>query len=161
MSSRVDNLLELSRSEAGRKWIRYTLTSVIAVFVHQAVLAFMLYIPDWTAKSANLLAASVAALPSYLMNRYWAWGKRGRSHLLKEVLPFWGLALLGLVFSTWAADWAETQWNSRLAVLAATLGSYGVLWVGKFIIFNEILFKHRPEVLEDEPALDGRAGVPT
>ena len=37
----------------------------------------------------------------------------------------------------------------------------GVLWVGKFVIFNQILFKAHPETLDDEPALDGRTGIPT
>ena len=40
------------------------------------------------------------------------------------------------------------------------VGAFGVLWIGKFMIFNELLFKHHPEVLEGEPALDGRAGIP-
>ena len=43
----------------------------------------------------------------------------------------------------------------------AALGAFGVLWVGKFIVFNEVLFKHHHEVLEDAPALDGATGIPT
>jgi hypothetical protein len=50
----------------------------------------------------------------------------------------------------------------RTVIVAGTqIGAFGVLWIVKFIIFNELLFKHHPEVLEDEPALDGRAGIPT
>ena len=41
----------------------------------------------------------------------------------------------------------------------AYLGAFGVLWLGKFVIFNKVLFAHH---LDDLPeALDGRAGVPT
>ena len=46
-------------------------------------------------------------------------------------------------------------------VAATQVGAFGILWIAKFVIFNELMFKHHPEVLEDEPALDGRAGIPT
>jgi putative flippase GtrA len=160
--STAEALLARARSPQGVKAIRYTLTSVISVAVSQVVLIFTFGALDWTARSANIFAVCVSAVPSYILNRRWAWGKRGRSHLLKEVVPFWSLALLGLLFSTWAADWAETEFNrNALAVSAASLGAFGVLWVGKFMIFNELLFKHHPEVLEDAPALDGATGLPT
>ena len=150
------------RSPQGVKAIRYTLTSVISVVCSQVLLATFYSGLDWTARSANIAAVGFSAIPSYVLNRRWAWGKRGRSHHLKEVVPFWALALLGLAFSTWAADWAETRFDgSAIAVNLASLGSFGVLWVAKFVIFNELLFKHHPEVLEDAPALDGATGLPT
>jgi hypothetical protein len=44
-------------------------------------------------------------------------------------------------------------------VNASALAAFGSLWVGKFVIFNKVLFAHREAELE--PALDGRTGVPT
>ena len=153
-------LLETARSPGGKKLIRYTLTSVVAVAVHQGFLAVFYAGFGWSARNANIVAASIGAIPSFVLNRYWAWEKRGRSHFVREVVPFWALAFLGLAFSTWAADWAETQFDgSALAVNLAALGAFGVLWVVKFVIFNELLFKSHPEDLP--PALDGRTGLPT
>ena len=146
----------------GKKAIKYTLTSVIAVAVAQVFLFFFYAILGWTARSANIAATTIGAIPSFLLNRYWAWGLRGNAHFLKEVVPFWVLALLGVAFSTVAAGWAETTFDgSALAVNAASLGAFGVLWIAKFVIFNEILFKGHPEELEEAPALDGRTGLPT
>jgi putative flippase GtrA len=160
--SATEALLARARSPQGVKAIRYTLTSVVSVVISQALLAFTFSVLNWSARNANIFAVCVSAVPSYVLNRRWAWGKRGRSHLWKEVAPFWALALIGLAFSTWAADWAETRFDgSALAVNAAALGAFGILWVGKFIIFNEVLFKHHHEVLEDIPALDGSTGLPT
>jgi putative flippase GtrA len=151
-----------ARSPEGQKAIRYTLTSVVSVFVTQVLLALLYVVVSLSAKWANIWAVSLASIPSYVLNRNWAWGKRGRSHLFREVIPFWALALIGLAFSTWAADWAESTFNGRaLFVNAASLAAFGILWVGKFIIFNEVLFKHRPEVLAELPALDGTTGLPT
>ena len=59
-----------------------------------------------------------AAIPSYYLNRYWAWGKQGSRHLLKEVAPFWALTFVGMAFSTWTVDFAESfavdRYDSRL-----------------------------------------------
>jgi GtrA-like protein len=61
-------------------------------------------------RPANVIACAVAAVPSFHLNRSWAWGRRGRSRLLREVAPFWALAFLGLAFSTWAADMSGAPW---------------------------------------------------
>ena len=158
----TEALLARARSPQGVKAIRYTLTSVISVVISQTILAFCFSVLAWSARDANITAVAISAVPSYVLNRRWAWGKRGKSHLWKEVVPFWVLAFLGLAFSTWAADWAETAFHrNAIAVNLAALGAFGVLWIAKFVIFNEILFKHHHEVLEDAPALDGATGVPT
>jgi putative flippase GtrA len=145
---------------------RYTMVSVIAVTISFTVLGITVGLFHWPAFWANITATAVAAGPSYELNRKWAWGKYGKSHLWKEVVPFWVLAFIGLAFSTWAAVLAESFskhhhlahfWHTAV-VQAAVIGAFGVLWVGKFIIFNKVLFVHHPQDLE--PALDGRTGIP-
>src|SRR5437588_6407339 len=158
--------MELARSPTGQKFVKYTLVSVISVGVNVVLLVLAYGVIAWSAAPANIFAVGVSAIPSYYLNRAWAWGKRGRSHLLKEVVPFWGLAFLGLVLSTIAVHLVDTSIGHfnhavrTLIIVGTNIGAFGVLWIGKFIIFNELMFKHHPEVLEDEPALDGRGGVP-
>lgn len=131
--------------------VRYSLVSVISVVVSQIVLFGAQSF--WSARASNIVAVCVSAVPSYYLNRAWAWGKTGRSHLMKEILPFWSLALLGLVFSTWAAGYAESNAHhittnellARLIVNFAALAAFGILWIGKFFIFNKVLFAHQPE----------------
>ncbi|MGH9265660.1 MAG: GtrA family protein [Acidimicrobiales bacterium] len=145
------SLLERSRTPGGKKMVRYSLVSVISVMVSQVVL--FIAQSFWSARTSNIVAVCISAVPSYYLNRKWAWGKHGKSHLMKEIVPFWSLALLGLIFSTWAADYAESnahhitssELGARLVVNFAALAAFGVLWVGKFIIFNRVLFAHRPE----------------
>lgn len=145
------SLMDRSRTPAGQKMVRYSLVSVVSVLVSQVVLFMAQAL--WSARTSNIVAVCVSAVPSYYLNRAWAWGKTGKSHLMKEILPFWSLALLGLVFSTWAADFAEStapsitssELMARLVVNGAALAAFGVLWVGKFFVFNRVLFAHRPE----------------
>ncbi|MDQ4097181.1 MAG: GtrA family protein [Actinomycetota bacterium] len=168
MRSPLDTVLTWSRSTEGRKWVRYSAVSVISVIVSQVLLFIGFGLLHWSARAANIFAVCLSAIPSYYLNRAWAWGKRGRSHLLKEVAPFWSMALIGLAFSTWAADYAESHATSvtsshflqTLIVMMASLGAFGLLWIGKFIILNKLMFgKHHHQ---DIPAaLDGRSGIPT
>lgn len=145
------SLLERSRTPGGRKMIRYSLVSVISVIVSQIVL--FVAQSFYSARTANIIAVCISAVPSYYLNRAWAWGKTGKSHLMKEIVPFWSLALLGLIFSTWAADYAESnahhltssEIGTRLVVNVAALAAFGVLWIGKFFIFNRLMFAHQPE----------------
>jgi putative flippase GtrA len=166
MDLRPSALLDYARSPTGQKFVKYSLVSVISVAVNLVMLVFAFGIVGWSAAPANIFAVGVSAIPSYYLNRAWAWGKRGRSHLLKEVVPFWALAFLGLVISTIAVHLVGSHIKGfhravQTVFLAGTqVGAFGVLWVGKFMIFNELMFKNNPEALEDEPALDGRGGVP-
>jgi putative flippase GtrA len=152
-------LIALARSEDGRRLFKYSLVSVISVAIGQAILAFCYVVLGWSGSASNVTAVCLSAVPSYLLNRYWAWQKRGPNHFWKEVVPYWSLALVGLLFSTFAVHYADMWWGNALAVQGASLGAFGVLWVAKFVLFNKVLFVHDPENLP--PALDGRTGIPT
>ena len=92
----------------GRTVLRYSLVSLVSVAVSQSALVVAFGLLHWTARPANVAACAVATVPSYYLNRGWTWGRRGRSRVWKEVVPFWALAFLGLAFSTWAADLGQT-----------------------------------------------------
>lgn len=139
----------------GSKMVRYSLASVVSVAVGELLLLLTYGVLRWSAVEANLFATAVASLPSYYLNRRWVWRKVGRSHLMKEVVPFWVLAFIGLALSTFAVDIAE-RWSRDLGlshamstamVNVAALAAFGVVWVGKFLIFNHLMFidRSRPE----------------
>jgi len=139
-----------ARTPGGKKLLRYTAVSGVSVVVFEVLLFVTFGLLHWTVTWANVFAVSVSAIPSYYLNRKWAWGKHGRSHLMKEVVPFWGMALLGLLMSTitadlakdWADEVTETHILRTLIVMAGTLAAFGVLWVGKFFVLNKVLFVH-------------------
>lgn len=125
---------------------RYTLGSVIAAAVSEAVLLLVyggrLAGPEVAAGCAWVCGSLV----NYFLNRSWAWGRRGRAHPVRELLPYWLAAVASLVASTWATGAAD-----RLAPLltddrtvavtlvgAAFLLTYGVLFVVKFWVFNYV-----------------------
>ncbi|HEY5274828.1 MAG TPA: GtrA family protein [Acidimicrobiales bacterium] len=120
-----------------------TVTSLVLLYVFYRVVGLS---PRW----ANVVAACIATVPSYYLNRSWAWGKNGRSHFMKEVAPFWLIALVSLLISTEVVGFAGHESADiaskdvrALILVAANFVTYGFLWVGKFMLFNKLLFKHR------------------
>ena len=79
---------------------RYTMVSVISTAVSLASSASSTACPVWTEVPSTVFANVVATVPSYYLNRRWAWGKSGRSHVVKEVLPVLDLASLGIAASS-------------------------------------------------------------
>jgi putative flippase GtrA len=147
----VAGLRTLVGTPTGRKLVRYFLASAVNVIVAEAILAFAFGFLHWTARSAAVLAGSVAAFPAYWLARRWVWGRSGRSHLVKEVLPFWTLALLGVALNTWVAGLAEaagadvtaSRLGQTLIVTGSVLVASGAFWVVRFLLLNGILFADR------------------
>jgi putative flippase GtrA len=137
----VQALVDRARVELGRKTVRYAMVSVVAVFVGQSVLIICSGLLGLPGVTSNIIAVSIGTIPSYLLNRYWTWGKKGKNSFLSEVLPFWGMAVLGLVFSTWLVAIADRRYGTTVAVAGANLAAFGVLWVVKFMVLNHVLFK--------------------
>jgi putative flippase GtrA len=155
-------LLVWCRTPAGKKLIRYATTSVICAALSSTILAILVGILRWQAFGAALTATAITTVPSYMLNRRWAWGKSGKSHLWKEIVPFWVLAFIGLAFSTATSVAAQSYANHEhfahvlhtAVIVGAFVGGYGVLWLGKFLIINKYLFPHdraNSELVMDAP----------
>jgi putative flippase GtrA len=111
------------------------------VVVSQVTLVLCHGLLDMSAVWSNIVAVAAGTVPSYELNRSWVWGKTSKSHLWKEVVPFWALSFLGLVLSTVTVAVVEQYNDSTPAIQAANLGAFGVLWVGKFLLLHYVLFK--------------------
>lgn len=133
------------RDRHGAKLIRYGAVSAFNVVFSQTLLYGAQTVPEWSAVASNVFAVSVSAVPAYVLSRYWVWQKRGKNHIMREVVPFWSLTLLGFVLSTVAVWFVAEQWAPPPLVINATnLAAFGVVWVFKFVILDQVLFKHEP-----------------
>jgi putative flippase GtrA len=154
----LDRALEWAKSHEGRKILRFTSVSAISTvvsFTSIAVLYGFHIIKGviWATVTGNL----IASVPSYWLNRTWTWGKHGRSHLTKEILPFWGMTGLGIGVSMVGAAWARHEVHTHhwahlvnTALVAFTnLASFGLFWILKIIVFNRIFRVHPLEEIDE------------
>jgi len=60
---------------------------------------------------------------------------------MKEVIPFWALALLGFALSTAAVWFVDTRWDPVPLVINLTnLAAFGLIWMAKFFVLDRVLF---------------------
>lgn len=164
MRQRVMGLRWLVATPTREKLVKYLAASGVNVVVAEGVLAFAFGVLHWSARPANVLAATLATIPAYWLARRWVWGRSGPSHMVREVLPFWALAFVALALTTWIAGVAESvgveRGGTRLEQTLIVSGSVFVMsafvWVAKFILLNKFLFADRGSPPEDKerPPLD-------
>jgi putative flippase GtrA len=135
-----------------RKAMKYSAVSVIAVPITQIILIVCHNGFGWSGVVSNLIAVGVTAVPAYVLNRYWVWGKKDKNNFKTEILPFWALTFLGLVFSTAFVAYADANFDSQLTINVANAAGFGVVWVFKFFILDKAMFgshhHFNPEVEE-------------
>jgi putative flippase GtrA len=147
MRSGLVRLWRLAHTREGLKVIRYTLVSVISAATSLVILTIVFGVLRLGNEVVCTLFANVmAGIPSYFLNRQWVWGKSGRSHLWREVVPFWVMSITGILFALYAASLAQSFANEHhlqhlartVLVLGANVAAFGILWLLKFLILNRL-----------------------
>jgi len=142
-------LIQLWRTRI-RLWGRYTGASVIAGVISEAVFV-VTYWFGAVPLAASLLAFVAGAVPNYLMNRYWAWQRRGRPDRMREILPYALIvvvtALTAILVTTAADRWVRDHVTAHpvqvILVSAAFLATYGTMFILKFVLFDRFIFVDR------------------
>jgi putative flippase GtrA len=144
----MPSLLETTFSSLRARGLRFATVSVASTAFSQVLLFGLSRALTETGLSramawvvANVVAVTLAAVPSFYLNRMWVWGRDHRHvSVTREVLPFWGFAFAGLVLSTIsvavAAQFSDAVWVAN----AANLAAFGALWVTKFVVFDRHVF---------------------
>lgn len=155
-------LVEFARSPTGKKLVRYSMVSVVGVAVTQLLIIILHAGLGVASVLTNVLAVGISAVPAYYLNRAWVWGKRGKSHLTKEVIPFWAFAFAGLVLSTLlvaliaghtSPAQKESVWGT-VRIMLGNIAGFGVLWVARFLVLDRLLFGSRSPLPADDLADD-------
>jgi putative flippase GtrA len=145
--ARLQVVYDWLHTHEGRKIFRYSMVSVTSTAVSLFVIAVVYgLLHVWSEVPSTVFANVVASFPSYWLNRKWAWGKNGRSHFWREVVPFWVMAAAGIAFSIiWAAlarhiaiKYNLDHFESTVLVLIANVMSFSVFWVLKLLLFNRL-----------------------
>ena len=141
--------------------VRYALGSVVASLVSLVTFVVVYGVLGALSPRQSSVAASLTGMvPAYFLNRNWAWGRRGRSHLVKEVLPYLAASVLGLVAAMWSVDVASSHVKTLTGdkslqvtlVAMAYVGTYASLWVLKFLFFNVLFGRPHRAAGADAPA---------
>jgi putative flippase GtrA len=141
------------KSESGKKWIMYGTVSGVAITVAWLTTIIAYNVFNQSPLSTQIWSVIVSTIPAFLLSRYWVWAKDGRVSMRREVLPFWILSIVQFFISlgvvSVADGWIVSTFDSKplqtAALLAVNLGTYGVMWIGKFFFLNNLLFRGTEE----------------
>ncbi|MHB8189541.1 MAG: GtrA family protein [Ferrimicrobium sp.] len=131
-----------------RMW-RYAAGSIISLIISQLVfLSLFSLFRVAGSHNSSIIATLSGMVPSYFLNRNWAWGRRTRSSLHREIIPYVLMAVIGLLFSTWSADFSNShphvlgpsRIDQDITVQGAYFASFAILWFGKFAFMQRWLF---------------------
>ena len=143
-----ERIVEARASRLTVRFFRYSVGSVVAI-VTSEITFVLCYGTGWLGTTAASVVAFVAgAIPNYVLNRSWAWERRGRPNVSREVILYAVVSIVSLVSAA-----VVTGWVSRIAthvtgshtgrttlVAAAYLATYGFLFILKFVIFQRVVF---------------------
>ena len=142
----IRQLWSLLRTPRVVRVIRYSSVSVISTLVSLVIITIVFGLGLMGEVHATIFGNLCGVFPTYYLNRQWVWGKKGRSHLRQEVLPFLSLSLLGACFAMLGAAYAKHlvlthHWShvANTALLdAMNLLCFAIFWVIKLLAYNKI-----------------------
>lgn len=131
-----------------RLW-RYAVTSAVATAVSEATLLLLYGTGALGATTSAVVANLAGTFPSYFMSRYWIWPEADRRRPGRQVVAYWVISIVSLVVSSAvtgvAAANAPGGHEAHLVIVGvAYVGTYALLWVAKFVIYQRLLFRPGP-----------------
>jgi putative flippase GtrA len=140
-----------SRTRRGR-FVRYAAGSVAAVLVSGVAFALAYRLLELGPRFASGSAFLAGAMVNFSASRFWAWERRDRSGLGRDVL---GYALLAIVTALAAAGVTSLTDASlagadptRRAVLVEVsyFATYAAVFLVRFVVLERVVFRSRHQV---------------
>jgi putative flippase GtrA len=139
---------KLAGSKLAVKVTRYAIGSVIALITSVIVFALLLAVGVGTTAD-SILAFVAGAVPNWVLNRRWAWERRGEMDVAREIVGYTVISVIALLASSAGTGWTDTLVRHHFAhqhalrVALVTL-SYvvvqGLLFVAKFVAYDRLIF---------------------
>jgi putative flippase GtrA len=139
------------------RFSRFTVGSVVSTLLSQATLTGLYGLGMANATEAAVVAFVAGAIPNFLINWRWTWGRHGRPALVRELVPYLAVIIGGGVTATLLTTVTDRMmgplvtdraWHT-VVLDVAYLSSYALLAVAKFALLDRIL--------RDRPASKGSA----
>jgi putative flippase GtrA len=141
----------------GVRLSKFTAGSIIATVLSQVTLTGLYGWGHTSATLASVVAVAVGAVPAFVINWKWTWGRNGRPSLVRELAPYvaviatGGLAATGLTTLTdhfLSPLLTNHAWRT-VTLDAAYVASYAILFVAKFALLNKVFAtKGKPQATE-------------
>jgi putative flippase GtrA len=130
------------------RFTRYTLGSVAAAATSAATFALLYGLGAGTT-ACSVSAFIAGAVVNWFLNRRWAWQRRGRPDVSREVVAYAAISAACLVAASAATAWTRARTHHEpgelrlLLVTGSYLAVFGLLFVLKFAVYEVWVFSGR------------------
>ena len=143
---------DLWRRPGVQRFWRYALGSVIAFGASESAFLTVYGLELGSPQVATIWAFAAGIPTNYVLNRRWAWQRRGRPSIRTEIVPYAIVIATSIVASaigTSAVDnWLETTSVPRIAQIAVVGATFalinGGLFLAKYVLLDRLVFRDRP-----------------
>lgn len=155
-------------SPRGSRFVRFGLASVGSTLLGVVLLALGYKVFGWPAFFANLFSVVVGTGPLYWISKRWIWRVTSDGSEVRRAVSFWVTVLVGWLASSVAVTWAShvahahhaTRGTTTDIIVLASICAYGAVAVGRFLIFDHLVFRGgHAFVPEETMASSGRGGT--
>jgi putative flippase GtrA len=135
----------------GLRFSRFTAGSIFSTLLSQVALTGLYGWGHANATVASLVAFVVGAIPNFVINWKWTWGRDGKPALVRELLPYVGIivgtgllatGLTTLTDHVLAPLIVNHAWRT-VTLDVAYLASYAVLFVLKFALLDRVFGRRK------------------
>ena len=143
----------MRRTRIGR-FVRYAIGSGVATAVSAVVFAVSYRVLHEGPRVSSVAAFASGALVNFAANRFWAWGRKERVGLGKDLISYavvavaTALAAAGVTSATEnvAPKIAMLADHVADAVEASYFATYAAMFLVKFVVLDRLVFRSRAQV---------------
>jgi putative flippase GtrA len=134
-----------------KRFLKYALGSGLATLTSAAAFAIVYHIGN-EPRVASVVAFASGAVVNFIAGRFWAWERRARPGLGRDVVSFAvisvvsALAAAGVTSLTHSALTDADPDTRAVLVEASYFATYAVLFMAKFLLLDRLVFRSRHQV---------------
>ena len=139
----------LASSRFFGKIAKYSIGSVLALATSTVVFELLLLAGSNNTTIDSIAAFIAGAVPNWILNRRWAWERKGEMDVVREVVGYTLVSLIALAASALGTSLMQDYVQSNvhagsglrsLLVTAAYVFVQAILFVAKFVVYDRWVF---------------------
>jgi putative flippase GtrA len=136
----------LTTSRNGR-FVRYAIGSAVATGVSGVTFAVAYRALHAGPQVASVAAFVAGAMVNFVSNRFWAWSRRHRLGLGRDLAGYLTLAVATAGAAAGVTTLTERLTSAWVLVEASYFGTYAAMFLVKFVLLDRVVFRSRHQVV--------------
>jgi putative flippase GtrA len=128
------------------RFVRYAVGSAFATAVSAVTFAVAYRALHAGPQVASVAAFTAGAVVNFLSNRFWAWSRRHRLGLGKDLAGYLTLAVATALAAAGVTSLTERFTRTWVLVEASYFGTYAAMFLVKFVLLDRVIFRSRHQV---------------